>query len=200
MLFEVCKLHLMTSSTPICVPQRALLCVEHLMPVQKTSRTSVEPPELESGAKPQLECRCGTGYKKDPCEGHRSRIPWGDSSTAWQPVCAARVPTPGWSSLPLGSASPPRLRRGRSSPSSLSYFSAIRATLRLAESFCPGLCSKPYSPWRGTGSGCTACGQRPHFGAAFPGPALGTCLLRRGAPHPRRTAQPPRATLRSRAG
>lgn len=70
----------MTRSIPICVPQSALLCVKHLMLVQKTSRTSVEPPELESGAKPQLECRCGTGYKKDPYEGHRSRIPWGDSS------------------------------------------------------------------------------------------------------------------------
>lgn len=67
-----------------------------------------------------------------------------------------------------------RTCRGRSSPSSLSYFSAIRATLWLSESFL-GLCSKPYSLWRGCGSGSTACGtgERPQNGTAFPGTACG---------------------------
>lgn len=69
----------------------------------------------------------------------------------------------------------PRIRRGRNSPSSLFYFSAIRAALWLSESLCLGLCSKPYSPWRGSGSGSTACGtgERPQNGTAFPGTACG---------------------------
>lgn len=69
----------------------------------------------------------------------------------------------------------PRIRRGRNSPSSLLYFSAIRTTLWLSESLCLGLCLKPYSPGRGFGSGSTACGtgEKPQNGTAFPRSACG---------------------------
>lgn len=68
-----------------------------------------------------------------------------------------------------------RIRRGRNPQSSLFYFSAIRATLWFSESLCLGLCSKPYSQWRGSGSGCTAygTGKRPQNGTAFLGTACG---------------------------